>query len=56
MPGNSASPYPGQQKPYVKHEIDGKSFDKFGNIVDRNSFEAHIPVNEFIYRNPRIQK
>ena len=56
LPGNSASPYPGQQKPYVKHEIDGKAFDKSGNIVDKKSFEAHIPLKKFIYRNPRIKK
>jgi len=29
---------------------DGKAFDKYGNLIPHESPEAHIPVNEFIYR------
>jgi hypothetical protein len=29
---------------------DGKAFDKFGNKVNKNAPEAHIPIDEFIYR------
>ena len=51
MPGKPHSPFPNQQKPYVVQMKDGKTFDKFGNVVLSNSPEAHIPLEEFIYRD-----
>ena len=35
------------QKPYVKRQVDGNFYDKNGNIIPRNSPEAHIPLQEF---------
>jgi hypothetical protein len=29
----------------------GKTLDKFGNKVAKNAPEAHIPLDEFVYRN-----
>ncbi|MES2344875.1 MAG: hypothetical protein V4494_02930 [Chlamydiota bacterium] len=51
MPGKPHSPNQGQQKPYVVHMKDGKTFDKSGNIISGSSTEAHIPIEEFIYRD-----
>jgi hypothetical protein len=50
MPGKQHSPYPHQQKPYVVQKKDGKAFDKHGHLVPHESPEAHIPIDEFIYR------
>jgi tetratricopeptide (TPR) repeat protein len=50
MPGKPHSKNPSQQKPYVNQRINGKSIDKHGNIVSNKSEEAHIPIEEFIYR------
>jgi hypothetical protein len=49
MPGKPHSPNPSQQKPYVIHMKDGKTLNKFGQVVTNNSPEAHIPLEEFIY-------
>ncbi len=51
MPGKPHSPLPHQQKPYVIQMKEGKAFDKFGNLVAKNVPEAHIPLDEFVYRN-----
>ncbi|GAB4194268.1 MAG: hypothetical protein Tsb0015_17260 [Simkaniaceae bacterium] len=50
MPGKAHSQNPCQQKPYVNQRIHGKSLDKHGNIVSNKSKEAHIPLEEFVYR------
>jgi hypothetical protein len=50
MPGKPHSPHLHQQRPYVIQMKDGKAFDKHSNLVPHESPEAHIPVNEFIYR------
>ncbi|MES2200072.1 MAG: tetratricopeptide repeat protein [Chlamydiota bacterium] len=50
MPGKLHSPFPYQQKPYVSQMKNGKYLDNFGNIVDRASPEAHISLEEFIYK------
>lgn len=50
MPGKSHSQNPSQQKPYVNHRINGISLDKHGNIVSNKSTEAHILLEEFVYR------
>lgn len=50
MPGKPHSPHRHQQKPYVIQMKDGKAFDKHGNSVSHETPEAHILVDEFIYR------
>ncbi len=50
MPGKPHSPLPHQQKPYVIQQKSGKAFDKHGNLVVKDSPEAHIAFSEFIYR------
>lgn len=50
MPGKPHSPFPCQQQPYVIQMHEGKAYDKFGNLVSKNAPEAHIPVEEFLYR------
>ncbi|MBS0622712.1 MAG: hypothetical protein JSR80_07125 [Verrucomicrobia bacterium] len=50
MPGKPHSPNPSQQKPYIVQMKDGKAFDKHGKLISRREVEAHIPVEEFIYR------
>jgi len=51
MPGKPHSPFPYQQKPYVVQMQHGKALDKFGNKVAKNAPEAHIPLDEFVYKN-----
>ena len=51
MPGKPHSPFLYQQKPYVVQMKEGKALDKFGNKVAKNSPKAHIPLDEFVYRN-----
>ena len=51
MPGKPHSPNPYQQKPYVIQMKNGKAIDKLGKSVDKKSPEAHIPLEDFIYRN-----
>jgi len=50
MPGKPHSKYSHQRNPYVNHRVNGQSVDKFGNTVANDSIEAHIPINEFIFR------
>lgn len=47
MPGNPNSPNPAQRGPYVKHRTDKGYFDKHGQLVKKNSFESHIPLDEY---------
>jgi hypothetical protein len=51
MPGKPHSLNPSQQKPYVIQMKDGMALDKFGNKVPIEAPEAHIPIEEFIYRS-----
>lgn len=51
MPGKPHSPFPYQRNPYVTQMINGETIDKFGNIVSSKSPEAHIPLEEYIYRS-----
>ena len=52
MPGKPHSPNPSQQKPYVVQlHSSGKAFDKFGNLVQPEVPEAHIPIEEFVFKN-----
>ncbi|MCP6769261.1 hypothetical protein NL529_30880, partial [Klebsiella pneumoniae] len=50
MPGKPHSVNPYQQKPYVSQMKNGQTIDKYGNIVNKQSSEAHIPYDEFIYK------
>ncbi len=51
MPGKPHSPFSHQQKPYVVQMKDGKAFDKQGNLILLpEKPEAHIPLEEFVYR------
>lgn len=50
MPGKPHSPNPSQQKPYVVQQKNGKAFDNHGNLIPLEETEAHIPLDEFIYR------
>ncbi|MBS0585276.1 MAG: tetratricopeptide repeat protein [Verrucomicrobia bacterium] len=50
MPGKPYSRNPYQQKPYVVHMRGNSALDKFGNIIDQNSIEAHISLDQFVYR------
>ena len=57
MPGNPHSPHLTQQKPYVKHSVNGKFADKYGNIVLTDAPEAHIPINEYNFeRTGKLRK
>lgn len=51
MPGKVHSTNHCQQKPYVIQIKNGKTLDKFGNVVSPDSPEAHIPFHEFIYQD-----
>jgi RHS repeat-associated protein len=50
MPGTPSSPYPNSQNPYVRWHRDGQSLGVNGSPVPKNSPEAHIPLDEFIYK------
>jgi hypothetical protein len=49
MPGDPKSPFPNSQKPYVRHLKDGQSLDVNGNVVPKNTPEAHIPLEDFVW-------
>lgn len=51
MPGKPHSPNPCQQKPYVIQKTDSGALDKTGKCISPDASEAHIPVEEFIYRS-----
>ena len=51
MPGKPHSPFLYQQKPYVIYKKNGKTLDKFGNVVDPTDPVAHIPIEEFVFRD-----
>jgi hypothetical protein len=50
MPGKPHSPNPYQRKPYVTHQRNGNAIDKQGKIVEKDALDAHIPYEEFVYR------
>lgn len=47
MPGDPNSQFPNSQVPYVRHTKDGNALDVNGNVVSKNTPEAHIPLSEF---------
>ena len=51
MSGKPHSPNLHQQTPYVIHMKNGKYLDKFGNEVKKHSPAAHIPIDEFVFKN-----
>ena len=50
MPGNPKSPNPIQQKPYVIQRKGDKAYNKKGSLIEKNSIEAHIPLDEFKFQ------
>jgi hypothetical protein len=50
MPGKPHSSNPCQQKPYVIQKTDRGALDKTGKYISSDAPEAHIPIEEFIYR------
>lgn len=51
MPGNPNSEFPNSRKSYVRQTIHNKPIDRHGNIVDKYSKEAHIPLDEYKFTN-----
>ena len=51
MPGKPHAKHLHQQKPYIIYMKDGKTLDKIGRVVAADAPEAHIPINEFKYKN-----
>ncbi len=51
MPGKLHSPNLCQKKPYVIQKVEGEALDKAGKSISAAAPEAHIPVEEFIYRS-----
>lgn len=50
MPGNPHSPNMRQQKPYIVQQKNGKAFDKYGNLLELEDPNLHIPISEFVFR------
>ena len=49
MPGDSKSPFPNSRNPYVRWIRNGQSLDINGNVVAKNTPDAHIPLSIFKY-------
>jgi hypothetical protein len=48
MPGDSASPFPNSQSPYVRWQRNGQPLDVNGNVLPtKKSPDAHIPLRDF---------
>ncbi len=47
MPGDPNAKYPNSRNPYVRQTVNNKDFDRHGNVVDRQSGESHIPLEEY---------
>ena len=50
MPGKPHSIYPCQQKPYVIQKLGEEAVDCWGKRVHPHAPEAHVSLNEFVYR------
>jgi hypothetical protein len=50
MPGKEHNFHLCQRDPYVIHMQDGQTLDKQGRAVLHHSEEAHIPLEDFVYR------
>lgn len=47
--GNPQSPNQGQRTDYVRWQKNGVSLDKNGMAVQKQSFESHIPIENFVF-------
>lgn len=47
MQGDPASPFPNSQAPYVRCQQNGQALDINGNVVPKNTPDAHIPLQDF---------
>lgn len=47
MPGDPNSPHLNSRRPYVRQSTVKTNFDRYGNIVDRESDASHIPLDEY---------
>lgn len=47
MPGNPKAEFPNSQAPYVVQRAHGKFIDSAGNVVGRETNEAHIPLKDY---------
>ena len=50
MPGKRTNSNPAQRAPYVKRMKDGVAYDAAGRPVDPRSAAAHIPLQDFRFR------
>lgn len=51
MPGDTDSPHPDSQNPYVRWTRNGQALGKNGNVLPKKrSPDAHIPLDEFEYK------
>ena len=50
MFGKPHSPNPAQRTPYVVYQKDGNFLNKDGTFVSSSSKDAHIPYEEFKFR------
>jgi hypothetical protein len=50
MPGKPNIPHAAQRRPYVKRMKEGRALDVVGKAVYPRSREAHIPLDEFEFR------
>ncbi len=55
MQGDPASPFPNSQSPYVRWQQNGQALDIKGNVVPKNTPDAHIPLQDFKF-NPDLFK
>jgi hypothetical protein len=55
MQGDPASPFPNSQSPYVRWQQNGQALDINGDVVPKNTPDAHIPLQDFKF-NPDLFK
>jgi hypothetical protein len=47
MPGDPQSPFSTSRSPYVRWQQNGQALDANGNVVPKNTPDAHIPLQDF---------
>jgi hypothetical protein len=55
MQGDPSSPFPNSQSPYVRWQRNGQALEVNGNVVPRNSPDAHIPLQNYKFK-PSLYK
>lgn len=55
MQGQPGSPHPSSQNPYVRWQKNGAALDMNGNVVPKNTPDAHIPLGTFKF-DPKVFK